>query len=143
MRVKKMDIAEYQEILARNLTPVRIDEGSLPEWMTNIPKELIHGVYASGTLSRESGILLDDSPVPSGTVIGGMDVYRKVPGESKKEGETDLNKDWYPVIKLPGEEGKLVVAGPYRDIEHWVDEVPSRLEGAEVVLIPPKNQAAN
>jgi hypothetical protein len=42
-----------------------------------------------------------------------------------------LNKDWYEVVLQPS--GDLIARGPFKDREHWLNEVPRRYDGIEVL----------
>jgi hypothetical protein len=61
-------------------------------------------------------------------LVGGIDVYRHAPDDPKP-----LNKDWYAVIDLPEDREHLLVDGPQRDHEHWIDRVPPRLAPKKIL----------
>ena len=48
----------------------------------------------------------------------------------------NLNKDWYAVVAVPEKDAMYLISGPFRDDEHWLDEIPERLKGAEVLGVP-------
>ena len=127
MQVKRMPYQQFIEVMKREWTPVRLVGDAIPEWLRGIPCDIMHSVYASGTLL--SDVPYSGTPVPSGLLIGGIDVYRNAPDDP-----VDLNKDWYPVITLPETDSMLLLAGPIKDAEHWLDEVPDQLEGVEVLV---------
>ena len=133
MRSKIMSIDEFRGILERNWIPVELIGEARPSWMHNIPENIIHSVYASG-----SGISIPRPniyPLPAGDLIGGIDIYRNAPNDPVK-----FNKDWYAVITDSEHDDMLLVCGPYRDNEHWIDEIPERLKGAEIFIVPPRNR---
>jgi hypothetical protein len=130
-RIKKMPREQFQGVLNLNWAPVRLEGKAIPFWMRRIPEEALHSIYASGT--PMPGIPYSDPVVPSGSLIGGIDVYRHAPDDPVK-----LNKDWYGVITLAGSDSMLLVCGPLSDSEHWLDEIPERLQGATVLAVPPK-----
>ncbi len=66
--------------------------------------------------------------------MGGLDVYRRAPDDPYEP-----NKDWYAVIAIPESNGMLLVQGPIADSEHWLNQIPKRLEGAEVLAVPPRD----
>jgi hypothetical protein len=61
-------------------------------------------------------------------------VYRLAPDDP-----VELNKDWYAVLIDPDDDTMLLIDGPIRDEEHWIDELPQRLKGIEVLAVPKKN----
>jgi hypothetical protein len=61
-----------------------------------------------------------------GALVGGIDVYRYAPDDP-----VALNKDWYAVHAAS--DGVLRVHGPIRNAEHWLNEVPARYKGIEVL----------
>ncbi len=132
-RIKRMPLEEFEEVMQRNWSPVKLEGDAIPSWLRGIPRDVVYSIYASGVALP--GIPLSDPSIPSGSLIGGIDVYRKAPDDP-----SDLNKDWYPVITVPSLESMLLVTGPIVDCEHWRDEIPERLKGAEVVAVPPKQQ---
>ena len=44
-----------------------------------------------------------------------------------------FNKDWYAVVQTQDTDSMFRVRGPIKDGEHWTDELPGRLQGAEVL----------
>jgi hypothetical protein len=130
MRIKKMSEEQFREILKRNWTPVQLAGNAIPSWLRNIPKDILHSVYASGgggVPSNYSG-----GAIPAGVLIGGIDVYRNAPDDP-----AEFNKDWYPVFSVKEVDEVFLVVGPIRDAEHWLDEIPGRLNGVEVLAVPP------
>lgn len=131
MRIKKMPKAEFLKVMERKWIPVKLLEDARPTWMANIPDDVMNCVYASG-IDLLTG-MPSEYPLPSGELIGGIDVYRNAPDDP-----VELNKDWYAVIHAVESEEMLLVAGPYEDHEHWINDIPERLKGAEVLGVPPK-----
>ena len=72
--------------------------------------------------------------VSSGELIGGIDVYRRDPDDP-----VELNKDWYAVLRDPGTDAMFLVSGPFRDEEHWLDELSARVRDAEILALPKKS----
>jgi len=89
----------------------------------------LHSIFASGTIYSASAF--SSLSIPSANLIGGIDVYRKSPDDP-----VDLNKDWYAVISVPNDDSMFLVVGPYKDSEHWLNEIPGRLQGAEILGVP-------
>jgi hypothetical protein len=130
MRIKRMPEEQFIDVLKRNWLPVQLIEDAIPTWLRNIPKDTLHSVYASGG----GGIPTNYSggAIPSGVLIGGIDVYRNAPDDP-----VELNKDWYPVFSATDTDAIFLVAGPIRDVEHWLNEIPSQLNNAEILAVPP------
>ena len=126
-----MPIHEYEGILQRNWAPVKLMGDAQPTWMRNIPPDVVNSVYASG--SQMFAPRPNIAMLPSGDLIGGIDIYRNAPDDPKR-----LNKDWYAIIANKQHDDMLLVCGPYKDNEHWIDEIPECLKGAEILLVPPK-----
>jgi hypothetical protein len=134
-RIKRMSVEEFEEVTQRSWSPVKLEGDAIPSLLRGIPDSVVDSVYASGTCIPE--IPFSDPTIPSGWLIGGIDVYRKAPDDPY-----DLNKDWYAVITVTsaGSDGMLLVKGPLCDSEHWLNEIPDRLKGVEVLAVPPKQQ---
>jgi hypothetical protein len=130
-RAKKMPEAEFKEVMKREWAPVQLIDGAIPEWMAGIPEDLIDKVMASGTNMPD--LSYSTQTVPSGQLIGGIDVYRNAPDDP-----VDLNKDWYAVVKNTETDAMLLIDGPFKDDEHWLDEIPKRLKGVEILALPRK-----
>ena len=131
MRVKLMQEEEFKQVLSLNWKPVELIGEAVPEFLRGIPDHLSPRIYASGSIDQS--YLTGENPIPSGMIIGGIDVYRDAPDDP-----VNLNKDWYPVIIAPGYQGYFLVKGPLKDHEHWLNEIPEHLRGAVVLLVPPK-----
>lgn len=132
VRPKKMPLEEFRKVLELEWRPVKLVGNAVPRFLDNLPNGSL--VYASGALYP--GLTYTGQPGTSGgKLVGGLDVYREAPEDAKP-----LNKDWYPVIKMPGTDGQLLVIGPANDRnDHWMDDIPARLIGAEVLGVPAPN----
>ncbi len=128
MRVKKMCEDEFRGVLKLEWEAVELREGSLPKWAANIPGQIVYVVAASGTAGPGSSY--HSKTISSGTLIGGIDVWREAPDDP-----VDLNKDWYAVVSVDGHP-QFLVDGPFKDDNHWADEVPDRLKGIQVLGVP-------
>lgn len=128
MKLKKMPFAEFEQIRLREWRPVKLEGAAIPPLFAGIPPQLLHSVYASGTFSGaiQYGA---GATVSGGDLVGGIDVYRKAPDDPVL-----LNKDWYAVVKK--DDSHLIIDGPHKDLEHWLNAVPQRLVGAEVLAVP-------
>ena len=118
--------------MKRDRTPVSLAGAALPEWMLGIPQDMLYSVVGSGTMFRGAAYS-GGRAIPSGELIGGIDAYRLAPDDP-----VELNKDWYAVIRHPDNDNMLLVDGPFQDDEHWIDELPQRLKGIEVLAVPKK-----
>ncbi len=132
MRIKKMPEEQFKEVLKRNWTPVQLVGGAIPLWLQGIPQDKLHSIYASGGGGVANSYT--DGAIPSGVLIGGIDVYRNAPDDP-----VELNKDWYPVFSIAEENTIFLVAGPIKDTEHWLNEIPERLDNVEILAVPPKS----
>ena len=132
-RVKKMPRKEFDKIADFSWSPVKLESDAIPEWLKNIPDDVLHSVYASGT-NAGGGTDYSDQSVGTGQLIGGIDVYRNAPEDAK-----DLNKDWYAVVVPPDDSPWYLISGPFKPKkDHWLDEIPERLKGARVFGVPKK-----
>jgi hypothetical protein len=113
MRDKQMPIDEFQGVMGLDWGPVRLT--ALFSCLGRIPSGIVHSIYASGTFNYGTGH------------CGGVEVFRRSPDDP-----VELNKDVYEVYPPTGESSELIVRGPYKDTEHWLDEIPERHRGAPI-----------
>lgn len=135
MRIKVMPENQFEAVRERNWVPVELVGEALPDWAKRIPKTIIHRVMASGGMMTSGVQYHGGAVVPSEMLIGGIDVYRYAPDDP-----VELNKDWYAVVVDPQRDDMLLVDGPIKDAEHWLNEIPSRLNGIEVLAVPKKQR---
>jgi hypothetical protein len=129
-RIKKMPRDQFEHVMNLEWAPVKLEGGAIPGLLAGIPSGVLHSVYASGSPIPE--LFYSDHVMPSGFLIGGIDVYRNAP-----EDPVALNKDWYAVIAFAGSDSMLLVRGPIKDAEPWLDDIPERLKGVTVLAVPP------
>ena len=129
MRYKKMPSNEFQAIADRNWVPVKLSESSWPAWMRGIPREKVEIVLASGTFIDSR--ILETQGATISDVLGGMDIYRNDPNDLARG--FPINKDHYILLLDPESDACLLVAGPFRDNEHWLTELPDL--PAEITVI--------
>lgn len=110
---------EFIEVQMRNWAPVELTGNAIPRFLSRMPVETVFRFLASGQHSAAN----------YGSLVGGIDVYRHAPDDP-----VNLNKDWYAVRAL--DDSTLLIQGPLKDDEHWLDEVPQRYVGVEVLGIP-------
>ena len=130
-RPKAMPLYEFEEVPKRTWAPLELVGNARPSWMCNIPSDVVHSVYASG-----SGVGIPkpgNYSLPAGDLVGGIDIYRNAADDSVK-----YNKDWYAIVVDLGHDNMLLACGPYKDNEHWINKIPERLKEAEILLVPPK-----
>jgi hypothetical protein len=132
MKLKLMPVEEFKAIMEHNWTPVRLVGDALPSWMNQIPKSILAETLASGT-GLAAANLYQSSQIPSGHLIGGMDIYRHSPDDP-----VPFNKDWYAIVTHPSDPTMLLVDGPQRDEEHWLESISERCEGLKVLGVPKK-----
>jgi len=126
MRIKKMPREQFKVVLQREWIPVKLVGDALPDWAKGISEKVLHSVIASGT--KTSGLPYRSATIPSGRLVGGLDVYRYAPDDP-----VELNKDWYAVVVVPHQDNTLLVDGLFKDTEHWLNDIPSRLKEIEVL----------
>jgi hypothetical protein len=131
-RFKKLSRKQFHEIQKLNWKPVKLIGNTIPDFLMSAPEGLIHSVYASGTVISEH---LYNEPLVLGNHIGGIEVYRNAPDDP-----VNLNKDLYAVFANTEDDLMLLVCGPVKDKEHWIDEIPDRLNGVDVLLPPDSNE---
>lgn len=130
-RVKKISVEQFEKIGQREWRPIEVVGDAVPDFLQGIPEERLHRIVASGTLCKCNGLVYSGEVLPSGLLVGGIDVYRNAPDDP-----VELNKDWYAVIQISETDTILLVEGPIKDDEHWIDEIPRRLKGVEVLGLP-------
>ncbi len=122
MRPKAMPRIEFSEVQDRDWTSVELVGDAVPRFLSGIPRNVAHRFLASGQHNYST----------EGALVGGIDVYRHAPDDP-----VALNKDWY-AVRASGD-ATLRIEGPFRDAEHWLDEVPERYDRIEVLgSKPPK-----
>jgi len=132
MKLKVMPIEEFKAIMECNWTPVRLVGDALPTWMKNIPESVLAGTLASGTCSFPTKPYKSNQ-ISSGKLIGGMDIYRNAPDDP-----VPFNKDWYAIVTHPEDSTVLLVDGPHKDAEHWLESISERCEGLKILGVPKK-----
>jgi hypothetical protein len=135
MKIKKMPENQFREIMKRNWVPVQVSGGAIPTFLRHIPSFKLHAVYASG--GPYTDMVYSGGAVPADGLIGGIDVYRNAPDDP-----VALNKDWYAVIRT-ADQTDYLVAGPIKDNEHWLNELPARLANVEILSVPPKSRRSD
>ena len=121
MRPKLISKAYFQQISEADWEPIELPEDCLPAFAAAIPVDKRCCIMASGaanTWARENNSL-----------VGGFDVYRHSPDDPVR-----LNKDWYSVVDPGSDSDYLIVNGPQKDSEHWLDEIPARYKGVRTLV---------
>jgi hypothetical protein len=132
MKLKLMPVAEFEAVMQRNWIPVKLVGDALPSWMGNIPESIMAEVLVSGACPMSSRPYSSEQ-ISSAELIGGIDVYRHSPDDP-----VPFNKDWYAVIKHPHDPTMLLVDGPQKDAEHWLESIEERCKGLEILGVPKK-----
>lgn len=125
-RVKKIPRAEFECIFEQNWKPMVLEGEALPNFARGIPEATRHCFIASGEI-RGDGPYSSDLII-GGRLVGGIDIYRHSPDDPVK-----FNKDWYAVVACDDSCAVLFVDGPRKDTEHWLNEIPERYSGAEII----------
>jgi len=129
VRYKIMSIEEFKQIVSRNWVPVQYSESNWPTWMKNIPSHKVELVLASGTFIDPRTVLVEGVTISG--AVGGMDIYRHDPNDAPQG--FPINKDHYVLMVDPDSGACLLVAGPYKDNEHWLSELPELPPGITVI----------
>lgn len=132
MKLKLMPVLEFEEVMTLNWSRVRLASEALPSWMKSIPKSVMVETLASGT-GVASAQNYSSEQIPSGKLIGGIDVYRHAPDDP-----VPFNKDWYAIVVHPDDPTMLLVDGPQKDAEHWLESIAERCEGIQILGVPKK-----
>ena len=126
---RKMTFNEFEPISELLWVPVVLAGERRPEWMGGIPEEKVELVLASGTFI-DPRIVQAHGATISG-VVGGMDIYRY---DQKDEAKGyPINKDHYLIVLDPLTDDALLVLGPYKDHEHWLEELPNLPSGITII----------
>jgi hypothetical protein len=133
MKLKRMPLDEFEAVMERNWTPVKLVGEALPSWMDGIPETVMAATLASGVCSTGASSHYSSPKIPSGLLIGGMDVYRHAPDDP-----VPFNKDWYAIVTHPDDPTMLLVDGPHKDAEHWLESIAERCKGLEILGVPKK-----
>lgn len=121
---KKVDPQIANDILNQNWVRYEIVNHSLFPGLDSIPSGVVAHVYFSGSFSANAPY--SSSAVSSATLIGGAEIFRNSPDDPVK-----YNKDTYAIVMIPGS-GYIYVDGPFKDHEHWIDEIPNRFAGTQI-----------
>lgn len=133
MKLKLMPKDEFEEVMKLDWVPVKLVGEAKPSWMRNIPESVMAGTLASGT-GITAGKYYESAQIPSGLLIGGIDIYRHA-----QDDPVPFNKDWYAVVVHPNDPTMLLVDGPQKDAEHWLESISERCKGLRVLGLPKKS----
>jgi hypothetical protein len=97
--------------------------------MKNIPRDKVELVLASGTFIDPRTVLAQGVTISG--AVGGMDIYSHDPNDVSQG--FPINKDHYVLMEDPDSGASLLVAGPYKDNEHWLSELPELPPGITVI----------
>lgn len=115
-----MTYDEHIKVAERRWVPVVLIGDARPNWMRGIPEDRVGLVLASGTFIDPR--IVEANGITYSGVVGGMDIYRY---DEKDVGKGyPFNKDHYIVIQHPTKDEVLLLAGPIKDDEHWLNKLP-------------------
>ena len=120
MKTKQMDKVEFAKVANRDWARAKLVGYGRPLWMKNIPDEIVEFVLASGTFVDPR--LVEFNGTTYSGAIGGIDVYRYDQDDLSKG--YPYNKDHYIIVLDPSNNDALLVHGPLKDHEHWIEELP-------------------
>jgi len=115
--------------------PVKLPREHCPTIFKNIPKEKIVIVAASGDFTEPIEEVLHEQNISG--VVGGIDVVRWDKNDVKIG--KPFNKDHYIVLETESDD-ILIIEGPLKDNEHWLSEIPVRLEKAKILEFNGENE---
>jgi hypothetical protein len=108
--------------------PVKLLREQYPKVFENIPEEKIAMIAASGDFVEPITELIQKRSISG--VVGGIDVVRWDNNDVKIG--YPFNKDHYIILRSDSDD-ILVIEGPFKDGEHWLERLPERLENARVL----------
>ena len=129
LRIKRMSKKEFKKVADRQWVPVMLLGEGRPDWMKGIPDNKVEFILASGTFIEPR--LVELNGITYSGVVGGMDVYRY--DENDVSRRYPINKDHYILVLNPTEDNALLVHGPLRDNEHWLEELPDLPDGITII----------
>ena len=132
MRIKAIPRVAFAPVMEHRWEPVELCDDSIPVFASSIPRQTLFRFLASGEANANTQYSTDR--IPFGRLVGGFDVYRRAP-----EDPVRLNKDWYAVVDPCDGSENLLVDGPQKDNEHWLNEVPRRYNGIRILGSPTKS----
>jgi len=135
MTIKRKYITEeeFRPIMQKKWLPVELLYDTLPCWMKKVPESQRCHVYASGS---SVGI---SSKQFEGYEVGGFDVFRDARNHPEHTRyQVNWNKDHYVVIRDPEKNDMLLMYGPIKDHEHWINKIPERLKNVEILTFDRK-----
>jgi hypothetical protein len=130
LRIKYITEKEFELIKRREWSPVELTYNTLPNWVKSIPEDKRRHVYASG-----SGLKKLNHQYAECKVVGGIDIFRNAKSEIEP---VDWNKDHYVIIRTSENDDALLVIGPLKDNEHWINEIPGRFRNVEILSLDKK-----
>lgn len=122
MQRKTISKIYFQPIMEAHWEPLELTGDLLPDFAASIPADKRYRILASG----ESNAWARENNPP---LVGGFDVYRHSPDDPVR-----YNKDWYAVVDPGSDSDHLIVQGPQRDREHWLNEIPARYDGVRILV---------
>ena len=117
---KQMTKDEFIDVAERQWVPIVLLDAARPNLTSAIPEDRVHLVLASGSFIDPR--IVEANGITYSGVVGGMDIYRY---DEKDVGKGyPFNKDHYIIIQHPTKDEVLLLAGPIKDDEHWLNKLP-------------------
>ena len=135
-RYKVMSADELHIVQERNWMPVTLAGAAIPTWMRGIPQERLLQVMGSGTYWDMQMAKLGNNVIEN--VVAGYDVFRYDPHDESLG--YPVNKDHYVVFKDSGNDEMYFVAGPMKDDDHWLSELPKIRSTIEITELPSEGE---
>lgn len=119
-RFKHMTKEEFHKLISRfGWAPRKLAEHQYPQLFENIPREKVLYVAVSGSFED----------VREEDMVGGVSIIRW--DEKDLKHGCPFNKDQYYVFIDKENSNYVIVEGPFRDHEHWLNQLPDWLRNAQ------------
>jgi len=132
-RIKTVTKDEIHDLISYDWEPVQFTLDSIPACLSGIPSDVFFTAY--GSISPSQATPYSSPAIPGGQLIGGIDVFRHSPDDP-----VPLNKDWYALVELDGDDCIYFIEGPKKLHDHWRDDLPARLKNARLRTVPKRIQ---
>ena len=127
-KINLIQASEFRPVFEHSWRPVMLQGEAIPPLLRNLPEDIGWGIIASGEIMATEPY--SSRRIRQGRLVGGIDVYRHSPDDP-----VAFNKDWYAVVASDAHPETLFVEGPWKNGEHWLDEIPARYSGVKVILL--------
>lgn len=122
----KLSKTEFDSIANHNWNPVILEEKNIPRAFEGMPDYKLYMCIGSGSYTEVNPEVDGNKTLTN--QVGGIDVYRI----AEEKDDAALNKDWYRIMLNPSDPNSfyLIKQANKRSTEHWLDDIPERLDKA-------------